>query len=119
MSTRRFDCSELAICGSCFQGQESFPRDSRLWEQVLWRCERGEPVSSGSLGYDGGGKVAEAAGLQAVENSIPQTRKDKSCLLGVIGRYLEACEVDRRQPVLVLGGEQEDTDILAACGFEQ
>jgi len=63
--------------------------------------------------------VAEAAELQAVENSIPQTPKDKSCLLGVIGRYLEECGVDRSQPVLVLGGEQEDIDILTACGFEQ
>jgi len=63
--------------------------------------------------------VAEAAKLQAVENSIPQTRKDKSCLLGVIGHYLEVCEIDRRQPALVLGGEQEDIDILTACGFEQ
>lgn len=63
--------------------------------------------------------MAEAAELQAVENSTPQTRKDKSCLLGVIGRYLEACGVDRREPVLVLGGGQEDTDILTACGFEQ
>ena len=63
--------------------------------------------------------MAEAAELQAVENSIPETPKDKSCLLGVIGRYLEACGVDRRQPVLVLGGGQEDTDILTACGFEQ
>jgi len=63
--------------------------------------------------------VAEAAELQTVENSIPQTSIDKSCLLGVIGRYLEACGVDRRQPVLVLGGGQEDTDILMACGFEQ
>jgi SAM-dependent methyltransferase len=65
------------------------------------------------------GQVAEAAELQAVENTIPQTPKDKSCLLGVIGRYLEACGVDRSQPVLVLGGEQEDIDILTECGFEQ
>jgi len=63
--------------------------------------------------------MAEAAELQAVENSIPRTPKDKSCLLEVIGRYQEACGVDRRQPVLVLGGEQEDIDILTACGFEQ
>src|SRR6266436_4727694 len=74
----------------------------------MWPLQRGR-----------GGKMAEAAELQAVENSIPQTPKDKSCLLGVIGRYVEACEVDRRQPVLVLGGEQEDIDILTACGFEQ
>jgi SAM-dependent methyltransferase len=63
--------------------------------------------------------MAEAAELQAVENSIPRTPKDKSCLVEVIGRYREACGVDRSQPVLVLGGEQEDIDILTACGFEQ
>ena len=63
--------------------------------------------------------MAEAAELQAVENSIPRTPKDKSCLLGVIGRHLEACGVDRSRPVLVLGGEQEDIDILTACGFEK
>jgi SAM-dependent methyltransferase len=63
--------------------------------------------------------VAEAAELQTVENSIPRTPKDKSGLLRVIGRYLEACGVDRRQAVLVLGGEQEDIEILTACGFEQ
>src|SRR5713226_9658699 len=66
-----------------------------------------------------GGKMAETAELEAVENSIPQTPKDKSCLLGVIEGYLKVCGVDRRQPVLVLGGGQEDTDILTACGFEQ
>ncbi len=63
--------------------------------------------------------MAEAAELQAVENGIPRTPKDKSCLLGVISRHLEACEVDRSRPVLVLGGEQEDIDILTACGFEK
>jgi len=63
--------------------------------------------------------MAEAAELQAVENCIPRTPKDKSCLLEVIGRYQEACGIDRSQPVLVLGGEQEDIDILTACGFEQ
>ena len=62
--------------------------------------------------------MAETAELEAVENSIPQTPKDKSCLLGVIEGYLEVCGVDRRQAVLVLGGGQEDTDILTACGFE-
>ena len=63
--------------------------------------------------------MAEATELQAVTNGIPLTPKDKSCLVDVIGRYLEARGVDRRQPVLVLGGEQEDIDILTACGFEQ
>src|SRR6266404_940842 len=74
----------------------------------MWPLQRGR-----------GGKMAEAAELQAVENGIPRTPKDKSCLLGVISRHLEACEVDRSRPVLVLGGEQEDIDILTACGFEK
>src|SRR5258708_40344762 len=63
--------------------------------------------------------MAESAELQAVEISTPRTPKDKSCLLEVIGRYWKACAVDRSQPVLVLGGEQEDIDILTACGFEK
>src|SRR5258706_6260129 len=63
--------------------------------------------------------MAESAELQAVEISAPRTPKDKSCLLEVIGRYWKACAVDRSQPVLVLGGEQEDIDILTACGFEK
>jgi hypothetical protein len=63
--------------------------------------------------------MAETAELQAVERSFSQTPKDKSCLLGVIRRYLETCGVDRRQPVLVLGGGKEDTEILTECGFEQ
>jgi len=63
--------------------------------------------------------MAESAELQAVEISVPRTPKDKSCLLEVIGRYSKARGVDRSQPVLVLGGEQEDIDILTACGFEK
>jgi SAM-dependent methyltransferase len=63
--------------------------------------------------------VAEAAELQSVESSVPRMPKDKSYLVAVIGRHLEACEVDRSQPALVLGGAQEDIDILNACGFEQ
>ena len=63
--------------------------------------------------------MVESAELQAVETSVPRTPKDKSCLLEVIGRYLKACGVNQRQPVLVLGGEQEDIDILTACGFEK
>ena len=63
--------------------------------------------------------MAESAELSAVEISVPRTPKDKSCLLEVIGRYQEACGIDRSQPVLVLGGEQEDIDILTASGFEK
>src|ERR1700688_3704408 len=32
---------------------------------------------------------------------------------------LEVCEVDLKEPVLVVGGGQEDTEILTACGFSQ
>ncbi len=63
--------------------------------------------------------MAEAVDLQEVDNSVSRTPKDKSCLLEVIGRYREACGVDGNQPVLVLGGGQEDLDILTACGFKQ
>ena len=63
--------------------------------------------------------MAEAVDLREVENSVSRTHKDKSCLLEVIGRYREACGVDGNQPVLVLGGGQEDLDILTACGFKQ
>jgi SAM-dependent methyltransferase len=63
--------------------------------------------------------MAEAVDFQEVENSVSRTPKDKSCLLEVIERYREACGVDGNQPVLVLGGGQEDLDILTACGFKQ
>ncbi len=63
--------------------------------------------------------MAESAELSAVEISAARTPKDKSCLLEVMGRYWKACAVDRSQPVLVLGGDQEDIDILTAWGFER
>src|ERR1700704_1948417 len=49
----------------------------------------------------------------------PSMAKDKSCLLKVIRQALQACNVDVKEPVLVLGGGQEDLDILSACGFEK
>ena len=63
--------------------------------------------------------MSEAVGLPHAENSIQGAPKDKSCLLDVIGRYLKTCRVDRSQPVLALGGGQEDMEILSACGFKQ
>jgi hypothetical protein len=63
--------------------------------------------------------MAETAELQVVENSAPRKPKDKSNLIEVIVRHREDCGVDGNQPVLVLGGGQEDLDILAACGFKQ
>jgi SAM-dependent methyltransferase len=64
-------------------------------------------------------KMSEAVRLPAAESSVACTPKDKSCLLGILGHYLELCAVDRSKPVLVLGGEQEDVDILTACGFNE
>lgn len=63
--------------------------------------------------------MIEAEALPGAENRIKGKAKDKTCLLRVIGRYLTALEVDRSQPVLVLGGGQEDHEILTACGFDR
>lgn len=51
--------------------------------------------------------------------TTPDTCKDRSCLLAVIRHYLETCEVDVSQPVLVIGGGEEDQGILSACGFKE
>jgi SAM-dependent methyltransferase len=61
--------------------------------------------------------MSEVAGLPVAEHTNRGKPKDKSCLLGVISRYLETCSVDRSQPVLVVGGGREDLEILTACGF--
>lgn len=61
--------------------------------------------------------MSEAAKLPELDNSIQGAPKDKFCLLNVIGRYLKTCGVDKSQPVLALGGGQEDLEILNACGF--
>jgi SAM-dependent methyltransferase len=60
----------------------------------------------------------------APNKSIPKSKslrapKDKSCLLNVIRQYLKACKVEVNDPVLVLGGGQEDFEILSALGFEK
>jgi SAM-dependent methyltransferase len=55
----------------------------------------------------------------ATDNSrVARTRKDRSCLLNVIRHYLDECGTDRSQSVLVVGGGQEDQEILSACGFQ-
>lgn len=50
--------------------------------------------------------------------SVRHTPRDKSCLLSVIRCCLDECQVDKSAPVLVLGGGEEDQEILSACGFD-
>lgn len=57
--------------------------------------------------------------LEVADDGLLQTPKKKSCMLKVIRRYLEICKVDLKGPVLVVGGGQEDMEILTACGFRQ
>ena len=63
--------------------------------------------------------MPEAVRLPAAESAVATGAKDKSCLLGVLERHLALCAVDRSKPVLVLGGAQEDVDILTACKFKE
>ena len=53
------------------------------------------------------------------ENYVVSTPRNKSRLLKVINHHLQACGVDKNEPVLVVGGGQEDLEILSACGFKQ
>jgi len=61
----------------------------------------------------------EATPLSTGESRVAPRPKDKSRLLRVIEGHLQACGLDRTQPVLVVGGGQEDLEILSACGFKQ
>jgi hypothetical protein len=63
--------------------------------------------------------MLEAVESSAAGNAAVSTAKDKSCLLAVVKRYLETCRVNLDDPVLVLGGGQEDLDILTVCGLKQ
>lgn len=63
--------------------------------------------------------MSEVVRLSGEESGVAFTPKDKSCLLRVLGHYLALCAVDRDKPILVMGGEQEDIDILTACGFKE
>jgi SAM-dependent methyltransferase len=45
--------------------------------------------------------------------------KNKSCLTEAIRHFVRACSVDVSQPVLVVGGGEDDTQMLSACGFEK
>jgi len=58
--------------------------------------------------------MSDAMQMLAGTSCVAQTPKGKSCLLKVIRHHFEACGVDTNQPVLVLGGGQEDLEMLAA-----
>jgi SAM-dependent methyltransferase len=61
----------------------------------------------------------KAVQLEVSDTSANVNAKDKSCLLKVIRHYLNLCAVDVTQPILVVGGAEEDLQILSACGFAQ
>ncbi len=63
--------------------------------------------------------MSDAIGLPARESRVDRMPKDKSCLLKVIRYHLEVCGIDISQPVLVVGGGQEDLELLSACEFKQ
>jgi SAM-dependent methyltransferase len=57
--------------------------------------------------------------MLAGKSGLIRTQKDKATLLRVIRRHFHACGVGRNQPVLVLGGGDEDLEMLSACGCDQ
>ena len=63
--------------------------------------------------------MSDVMQLAAAKSPVARTPKDKSCLLTVIRHHVQVCGVDRSQPVLVVGGGDEDLEILSACGFRQ
>jgi SAM-dependent methyltransferase len=54
----------------------------------------------------------------AVTGAGPSNPRDKS-FLPIFERHLQMLAVDRTQPVLVVGGADEDLEILSAVGFRQ
>lgn len=62
--------------------------------------------------------MSNIMGMPEAKNRVVQIPKDKSCMLSVIRHHIDAYGVDKSQPVLVVGGGQEDLEILSACGFE-
>jgi len=62
--------------------------------------------------------MSNAMGIAETGRCVTEVPKNKSCLLSVMRRYVELCDVDKSESVLVVGGGQEDTEILSACGFE-
>ncbi len=63
--------------------------------------------------------MSNSVGMSEAETGVIPVPKDKSCMLSVIRHHIDSCGVDKSQPVLVVGGGQEDVEILSACGFER
>lgn len=63
--------------------------------------------------------MSKTAELLASEDCVTATPKNRSCLLRTLERHLELCNVDKSQQVLVIGGSQDDLEILDACGFKE
>jgi hypothetical protein len=63
--------------------------------------------------------MSKTAELLASEDCVTATPKNRSCLLRTLERHLELCNVDKSQQVLVIGGSQDDLEILSACGFKE
>jgi hypothetical protein len=62
--------------------------------------------------------MSKTAELLTSDNCITASPKNRSCLLTTMQRQFELCNVDRNQPVLVIGASQDDLEILKACGFQ-
>jgi SAM-dependent methyltransferase len=60
-----------------------------------------------------------AAAVHLSEDREAGYPKNKSGVVGVIQSFMKRLNVDASQPVLVVGGGQEDLDILSACGFQK
>jgi SAM-dependent methyltransferase len=81
--------------------------------------ERGVSTIEGRRAYNVNDRMTSDALRTAAACHRPApTAKNKACLLGVMKHCLGACEIDKSEPVLVLGGGHEDMEILSACGFK-
>ena len=63
--------------------------------------------------------MADVAQMPAANGSAALASAEVSGLMSAIKRHVAACRVDTGKSVLVVGGRQEDFEILSACGFER
>jgi SAM-dependent methyltransferase len=57
--------------------------------------------------------------LEVGQTSASLKPKNKSSLCRAIRHFVTACAVDVSQPVLVIGGGEDDIQMLTACGFDK